>query len=248
MRTHDDVEHIVSLVRTAVVRDHRRRTRRRYLALLMLCSFASLASVGIAATGEWWDRAPAAPNEQSLNRQLAPQERIDGSVAAPADVARARLVAETPGARLAAAPTEDGGYCLVPSVENRHDLGFVCFSAEGRESGADSSFASWAGESSEPDQWYVFGRITDHAARAIDLSKPAGVPLRIRLQKDGFFVLGIPDELWSRLDGRRGQADVLDARGRKLRSACVFFGTSPSTTERGAGPSAGRAVGTAGCP
>jgi hypothetical protein len=228
-------EEILRTLRVAVVRDHRRR-RRRYRTVAAALAILALSTAAVASTRQWWTDAAPATNQDVVDWQLAPERLPDGSSEQPADPKLARTVAHTEGATLVAAPSEGGGYCLLPQLDRQLGasagetaLGFGCVPATGDGQGGGSAF----GTLMAADGWFVYGRITDTEATAIDLSDAAGQPLRVDLAANGFFIAPLPNETWARLDDRVDEITILGDDGHVLRHACVPFSPAPYSLVEG---------------
>jgi hypothetical protein len=201
-------------------------------AALLLITAGAIAAVG---AGPWWQGAEPPANPKVVERQLAPP--LETSFPPAADRLRARTVARSNGAALVAAPVGESGYCLVPSLPGSPDLGVSCvYSVTNVRSGAADDMRSYARPASAGDpRWIVYGRITDPRAATLDLTQAAGQPFSIPVQRGGFFLADVPEELWSRLDGSAGEAQIRDAAGNVLRRGCVDWGRPPTSSAAGRG-------------
>jgi hypothetical protein len=197
--------------------------RRRWLVVfaglaLMLAAGAAIAAVTV---DPWWEDAEPPVNPRVVHWQLAPP--ADGSNFPPAaDRSRARTVARDHGAALVAAPIGRGGYCIIPSLRGRPDLGFSCVYQPGDE------LRSYAlPPSAKAPRWIIYGRITDPDAAALDLSEAAGVTFVVPLRRGGFFLANVPESRWNDLSGQAGRGRIVDESGETLRTGCVSWGPSP---------------------
>jgi thiol-disulfide isomerase/thioredoxin len=226
-------ERVLAALRVAVHRDHRRRARRRRRALAVAVAAFTLSGAAVAATQDWWTDAPPATDPAVVDEQLRYRD-MQGRPQQLADPALARTVARAPGATLIAAPTEKGGYCLIPQLPRKPGepavgagLGFSCGFGPGKGTRAASTFGTLAAASEGAERLYVYGRMTHPAARAVDLGDAAGEPLRISLEPNGFFMATAPRSAWERLDDLRAEIAILDRDGQTIQRACVQFGPAP---------------------
>ena len=229
----------IAALRVAVRRDHRRRGRRRRTLVVALAAFA-LSGVAVAATETWWLDAPPATNPDVVNIQLAPTRYPDGRLERPADPARARTVARTAGAALVAAPTDGGGYCVLPQLPRdpaqsaiEAGLGFSCIERKVDDDGRGSVFATSTTAVKGTAGWLAYGRITDDGATHVDLSAAVGRPFRVPLRRAGFFIAALPEASWPRLDDRWDEIGVVGTDGEIIRRACVPFGPAPYSLVEG---------------
>ena len=226
--TSESTASLLGNLRLAVNRDHRRRRHRRLAALaaapLVIAAGAAIASDRVP----WWQDAAPPANPRIVDRQLAPGR---ASFPPAADRSRARTVARSDGAALVAAPVGESGYCLIPSLPGSPDLGFSCeYQVRNADEGGGSMFRGYARPASAgAPRWIVYGRITDPAARTLDLTRAAGAPLAVPLAPGGFFLADVPESRWAALSNRSGKAEILDGSGETLRTPCIHWGVSPES-------------------
>ena len=215
-----------------VLADARReRWRQRPLVVALAAGIVLTVGAALAATGlPWWEHADPPVNPSVVDRQLVQSDSFPPS----ADRSRARTVARANGAALVAAPVGKTGYCVIPSLPGSPDLGFSCVYQVRDAEGDGSEFRSYARPASagEP-RWIVYGRITDAAAAALDLTAAAGESLIVRLSEGGFFLADVPRTRWAVLNNQAGEARIVDSQGSALRAVCIQWGPSPF--EEGAG-------------
>ena len=203
------------------------RTRRRglLLAAALVAVLAVAVGASLAAVGElpWWESAePASPTV--VDRQLGGVHPNPYGPPNP-DQKLARTIVRIDGATLVAAPVgRKGGYCLVPSLKEKADLGSSCTYQT-----TDSSWALARGEGAA--RWILYGRFVDPQAASLDLSAAAGEPFIVPLRPGGFFLVAVPRHLWARLDGGAGAARVLDASGAAINAGCVQWHAAPASTQ-----------------
>lgn len=204
---------------------HPRRLLRRPGAGVALAAVALVlvgGSVAAVIQQPWWQggESPVDPRSVvSLARDNLP---------ANVDTSRARTVARLGEAALVAAPLDESGYCLVPSLGGRATFGGSCvYELLNPEQGGSDLTRSLAPQAGP---WLVYGRITHPRAAAIDLG-PFSVPLRA----GGFFLAEVPEARWAALDGRANSGRILDASGGTLRAGCVNWGPSPASRDAGRG-------------
>jgi hypothetical protein len=217
-------------------RDFRRVARRRWIVAALAAVLLVLGGVALAAVADlpWWESAPPPVNPRVVDWQLAPP--ADGSAFPPtADRSRARTVAEEDGAALVAAPVGQTGYCIIPSLPGSPNIGFSCtYRVTDPKTGDGDEFRSYARPASAgAPRWIVYGRITDPAAAALDLSEAVGASLEVPLRPGGFFLANVPESRWDALDESAGRARILDASGATLRTGCVQWGPSPRSARAG---------------
>lgn len=211
-----------------------RGNSRRWRTGAIVFAVFVISGAALAATRDWWTTAPPATDQPVVNQQLNFRD-IEGRPRQLADPALARTVAEAPGATLIAAPTEKGGYCLLPQLPRTPGdsvvgsaLGFSCGFAPGKnDARAASTLGTLAAAPDDTERFYVYGRLTHPAARAIDLTQAAGQTLRVALGENGFFMAALPSSTWERLDDRHDEIAILDRDGRIIQAACVYFGPAP---------------------
>ena len=206
--------------------------------------------MGLAAgLGDWWTTAdpPVRADEVADILDFGPPPPTMSGRSEP-DVPHASTVAHAPGAALVAAPTLEGGYCLVPLPDGGKPS-FTCF--EGNVS--ESILFSWVNRSGNQPAWYLLGRVKDEGAARIEFFEHVthpfeeegaealpGLPLAVDVGPGGFFLARVPHELWPGLDLAYGEVTVLDGDGELLSRGCRFLGATPdSSLTRSAGGSAG---------
>ena len=232
-----NTERLLAALRVAVMRDHRKRVRRR--RALAAASLALMTTgVALGARQDWWVDAAPATDPAVVEPQLEYRD-LAGQPQQLADPAKARTVATAPGLILNAAPTEKGGYCLLPHVTRKPGdsaigaaLGLSCGFAPSRGGLAASTFGTIATDAGGVARFYVYGRMTQPRAQTVDLSRAAGKDFRVALAADGFFAALVPEALWSRLRDERAEVAVLAADGSVIREACVLFGASPRSEDQ----------------
>jgi hypothetical protein len=218
---------LLEQLRIAVHADHRRRTHRRRGAVIAALVAAALTGGAWAAATQapWWQSG--APPVDPTAVALVAKDNMPANV----DVSHARTVAQAGDAALVAAPLDQSGYCLIPTLGGRGGLGAQCeYQVINPAQGDDDrleSYAQPAGRLGGP-AWIVYGRITDPRAAAIDLG-----PLTIKLRTGGFFLATVPTDHWSTLDGSANPGAILDAAGSILRRGCVNWGPSPDAQKAG---------------
>jgi hypothetical protein len=213
---------LLEQLRVAVHADRRRRRRRRL--------GATLAVALMAVSGGAWAAATQAPWWQSGSTPVDPQAVASvarDNMPADVDAPRARTVAQDGSGALVAVPLGQTGYCLVPTLDRRGDLGASCvYQVHDARSGAEDLLASYAqpaGRRGGP-AWLVYGRVTDPRAASLDLGA-----FTVPLEPGGFFLAEIARDRWPGLDGRANEGRILDSSGATLRSGCVNWGPSPAS-------------------
>ncbi len=179
---------------------------------------AALVVVGgsVAAVSElpWWQNGAPPVDPQSV-ASIA-RDNLPANV----DISRARTVAQVGDAALVAVPLNKTGYCLIPSLGGRANLGGGC---EYQLSDRTVSLARPA-----PAAWIVYGRITDPRAANLDLGA-----FSVPLKSGGFFLAHVPEDQWTTLNGRANPGRILDTNGATLETGCVNWGPSPTNDEAG---------------
>jgi hypothetical protein len=209
----------------------RGRSVRRWVVPCLAVICLGAAGVGVAGSlQDWWKSAepPVRPDDVEKLLDLGP---APPSERAEPIIEDARTVARAPGMALVAAPTTEGGYCLVP-VPDEGKLVYTC--TEGDPSGQTST---WVDNHGAGLAWYIGGRVlADGAARVelfdrithpLDESGPEtlpGTPLEADVGPGGFFLVRVPRELWPDLDLAYGQFTVLDAGGSLLEAELPLSG------------------------
>ena len=218
-----EVDPLINDLRVAL-RRYRARTRRRAsIGIAVLVTGVAASGIALGATyGDWWSGGEPAVNSVVVDQQLTPTSQFAGGAPVP-ERALARTVAEIPGAALVAAPTKQGGYCLIPSLSGQPDLGFYCDDTPASPSGAGSDFDSYANNTT----WIAYGRITDTTASSIGMNL-AGQPIHAQLQRGGFFLFDVPQSAWASIDNARSDLTVLNSSGAVVRTTCVAWGPSPA--------------------
>ena len=219
MSTTPEVESLLRALQTAVGRDHRRRRRQRLLGGLAVA--AVVCTTGVALAGsytDWWTGAEPPVNPGQVDRVI--EENTIGLLTP--DGSRKATVARTPSAALVAVATKGGGYCLIPSLTGRPDIGNSCTSAPESELRTYASPPKTTGTR----VWILYGRVIDDDAALLDL-RSVGLADPVPLERGGFFLLELPETEWTALDNRHGPATILDAGGRVLRTGCAWLGPAP---------------------
>lgn len=188
---------------------------------------AALVVVGgsIAAVIElpWWQNGAPPVDPQSV-ASIA-RDNLPANV----DTSRARTVAQAGDAALVAVPLNETGYCLIPSLGGRGNLGGQCeFQVVNARQGEADRTVSLARPA--PAAWLVYGRITDPRAAKIDLGAFA-----VQLKTGGFFLAHVPEDQWPTLNGQANPGRILDATGATLRTGCVNWGPAPTSHDAGVG-------------
>jgi hypothetical protein len=188
---------------------------------------------------------PVRPDEVAEVLDFGPPPPAQSGRSEP-DVGRAGTVAYAPGAALVAAPTAQGGYCLVP-VPERSKPSFVCLEGNGARRGT-FDFMYWIDTGGDGLAWYLFGRVEEEGADRIELFEQVthpfdeegsealpGTPLAVDVGPGGFFLARVPRELWPGLDLAYGELTVLDRDGTALGRRCLFLGAAPDSALTNAG-------------
>jgi hypothetical protein len=188
---------------------------------------AALVLVGgsVAAVSElpWWQSGAPPVDPQSV------ASIARANLPANVDTSRARTVAQVGDAALVAVPLNKTGYCLIPSLGGRANLGSGCeYQVVDPQQGFSDRTVSLARPA--PAAWIVYGRITDSRAAEIDLGA-----FSVPLKTGGFFLAQVPEQQWPTLDGRANPGRILDATGATLRAGCVNWGPAPTSQEAGRG-------------
>jgi len=199
------------------------RRRRAGIALAVVTVVLVGGSVSAAVIDlPWWERGTAPIDPQSV-ASIA-RENLPAKV----DTSRARTVAQAGNAALVAVPLNENGYCLIPSLARRANLGGHCayqvVNAEKGESDLTRSLAR------APSSWLVYGRITEPRAAEIDLGA-----FSVQLEAGGFFLAQVPEAHWKPLDGHANVGRILDSDGATLRTGCVNWGPSPVSNDAARG-------------
>lgn len=211
-----------------------RGNSRRWRTGALVFAVFVISGTALAATRDWWTAAPPATDQPVVDQQLSFRD-IDGHPRVLADPALARTVARAPGATLIAAPTQKGGYCMLPQLPRKPGdsvvgsaLGFSCGFAPGKnDARAASTFGTLAAAPDGIGRFYVYGRMTHPAAGAVDLTHATGETLRVALGENGFFMAALRRSTWERLDDRHDEIAILDRDGQVIQAACVYFGPAP---------------------
>jgi hypothetical protein len=188
---------------------------------------AALVLVGgaVAAVTElpWW-QAGSPPVDPQAVASIA-----RANLPANVDASRARTVATAGDAALIAVPINESGYCLIPTLQGRGNLGGQCeYQLVDLEQGHSDRTTSLT--RSDPQAWIVYGRITDPRAAQIDLGA-----FTVPLATGGFFLAEVPEDRWPMLNGSANAGRVLDASGTTLRTGCVNWGPAPTSPDAGRG-------------
>lgn len=203
----------------------RLRSRRQFVLVVVAALVVVGGSVAAVREVPWW-RSGTPPVDPRAVASVA-RDNMPANV----DTARARTVSQDGSAALVAVPLDATGYCLIPALNGRGELGAQCeYQVTRPEQGDDDrtvSLAHPAGQSS-PAAWLVYGRITDPRAAILDLGA-----FRVSLATGGFYVKQIPEGRWAALSGTANPGRILDDSGHLLRSGCVNWGPSPANKPAG---------------
>jgi hypothetical protein len=213
----------------------RGRSARRWVVPCIAVVCLGAAGVGVAGSlQDWWKSAEPAVRPDDIEKLLDLGPAAGAGRSEPI-IERARTVARAPGMALVAAPTKQGGYCLVP-VPDEGRLAYTC--VPGERSGGQTS--TWVDNHGAGPAWYLGGRVLAAGAARIELfsrithpldefgpEKLPGTPLEADIGPGGFFIARIPRELWPDLELAYGQFTVLDAGGSVLKQSCRFLGATP---------------------
>lgn len=198
--------------------------RRPRLGIVLAAAFVIVGG-SVAAVSElpWWQNGAPPVDPQSV-ASIA-RDNLPANV----DTSRARTVAQAGDAALVAVPLNKTGYCLIPSLGGRANLGGGCmYQVVDPQQGLSDQTRSLARRA--PAAWIVYGRITDSRAATVDLGAFA-----VSLKTGGFFLAHVPEDQWPTLNGRANPGRILDASGATLRTGCVNWGPSPTSHEAGHG-------------
>jgi hypothetical protein len=214
-------------VRSLVAGRPRRVARvRPRLALALAVAALAVATGAVAAIqeGPWWNGGSPPVDPQAVASVAR------DNLPAKTDLSRARTVARDGEAALVAVPIQESGYCLIPTLDGRGDLGAQCeYQVRNPEAGDDDRLVSLPHVSPAGDRsWLVYGRVTDPRAAAVDLGA-----LTVKLEPGGFFVALVPAGDWARLSGTANRGTIEDGSGASLRSGCVNWGTAPGDGAQG---------------
>lgn len=229
----DELERLVPVAAEpdweAVARAAGLGSRRRRRLLVVALAALVLAGGAVAAVREapWWQTG-APPVDPAAVASVA-RDNLPAHV----DTSRARTVAQEGDAALVAVPLGVTGYCLIPALDGRGNLGAQCdYQVVHPEQGDDDRTVTMAHRAGRgaPATWLVYGRITDPRAADIDLGA-----FRASLGNGGFFLARVPEDRWAALSGTANPGRILDGSGRTLRSGCVSWGPSPASAEAGLG-------------
>lgn len=198
--------------------------RRRSVSIGLAVAALVLVGGSLAAGIDrpWWERGAPPVDPQSV------ASIARGNLPANVDTSRARTVAQAGNAALVAVPLDESGYCLIPSVGQRANLGGQCeYQLVSPQEGLSDRTVSLARPGTA---WLVYGRITDPRAAKIDLGA-----FSVPLEAGGFFLAQVPEDQWQTLSGRANRGLILDATGATLRTGCVNWGPSPTSGDAGRG-------------
>ncbi len=198
---------------------------RRPRPIIVLAAALVIVGGAVAAVSElpWWQNGAPPVDPQSV------ASIARDNLPAHIDTSRARTVAQIGDAALVAVPLNKTGYCLIPSLGGRANLGGGCmYQVVDPQQGFSDQTRSLARPA--PAAWIVYGRITDSRAATIDF----GV-FSVPLKTGGFFLAHVPEDQWTTLNGRANPGRILDASGATLRTGCVNWGPSPTSHEAGHG-------------
>ena len=216
---------LLEQLRVAVNADHRRRSRQhRMLTIAFLVVAALSGGAWAAATQTPWWQSGGAPIDPAAVASVA-RDNMPATV----DIFRARTVAKDGDAALVAVPLDLTGYCLIPTLGGRGDLGAQCeYQVTNPQQGDDDRLESYAQPAGRPGgpAWIVYGRITDPRAAAVELGS-----FTLTLQPGGFFLGIVPQAKWPALDGTANPGMILDASGATVRTGCVNWGASPTDSK-----------------
>lgn len=203
------------------------RSRRQVVAVALAALVLAGASIAAIKEAPWWESGAPAVDPQAV--ASVARDNMPATV----DITRARTVVQDGDAALVAVPIKATGYCLIPALNGRGDLGAQCqYQLANAKRGDDDRAISLAHPASANTTaaWLVYGRITDPRAASVDL----GV-FTVPLGTGGFFLRQIPEGNWARLAGTANAGRILDANGGVLRSVCVNWGVSPRSVNAGTG-------------
>lgn len=198
--------------------------RRRSVSIGLAMAALVLVGGSLAARIDlpWWERGAPPVDPQSV------ASIARANLPANVDTSRARTVAQAGNAALVAVPLDESGYCLIPSVGERANLGGQCeYQLVSPQQGLSDRTVSLARPGTA---WLVYGRITDPRAAKIDLGA-----FSVPLEAGGFFLAQVPEDQWQTLSGRANRGSILDATGATLRTGCVNWGPSPVSGDAGRG-------------
>jgi hypothetical protein len=226
MTMSSETTQLLDRLRVAVNADHRRRYHRRRVGGAVAVSLLVLTGAAVAAATQapWWDSGTP-PVDPSAVASVAKD-----NMPAKVDLSRARTVAQADSAALVAVPLDATGYCLIPTLGGRGDLGAQCeYQVANREQGDDDRLESYAQPASKgAAAWIVYGRVTDPRAASLDLGA-----FTVQLTTGGFFLASVPENSWATLDGQANAGKILDSSGTTLRTGCVNWGPSPNSPQAG---------------
>jgi hypothetical protein len=230
LRRADLAETRTPLTRQRKVRRAMLRRRSLVPALAVLVLLAAGAAFAAVDGIPWWQSGAPPVDPQAV--VAVARDNMPANV----DTANARTVVQTGQAALIAVPLDRSGYCLIPTLGDRGVLGAQCeYQVVNPQTGDDDRLESYAQPASRPGgpTWVVYGRITDPEAATLDLGEAAGAPFEITLQPGGFFLAKIPADHWTTLANTAGPGRILDSSGTTLRTGCVNWGPSPSSSGAG---------------
>src|SRR3954454_1977925 len=204
---------------------------RNRLALALVVAALALAAAAVAAVKEvpWWQDGPPPVDPQAVASVAA------DNLPANVDVANARTVATAGDAALVAVPLGKTGYCLIPALGGRGNLGAQCqYQVRDPEQGDDdrSVSATRRAAGGEPAHWIVYGRITDPRAQKIDLGR-----LSLTLAPGGFFLANVPENEWPAVSGTANPGEIIGSSASILRHGCVDWGLAPDAPGAAGGES-----------
>src|SRR3954468_21970524 len=202
----------------------RRLIRSNRLTLALVLTALVLAAAAVAAVEEapWWQNGPPPLDPEAVASVAADNLPVN------VDLANARTVASAGDAALVAVPLGKAGYCLIPALGGRGNLGAQCeYQVTNPERGDDDRTVSVTRPATckEPAHWIVYGRITDPRAQKIDLGR-----LSLSLAAGGFFLSELPLDDWSALNGTANAGDIIGSSGAVLRHGCVNWGPAPDAS------------------
>jgi hypothetical protein len=214
----------------------RGRSVRRWVVPCLAVVGLGAAGVGLAGSLEnWWESAGPAVRPADVEDVLN-EGPATGTGRMEPEIDRARTVARASGASLVAAPTEGGGYCLVPVPDEGKPI-HTCIEDDLDNGEIDT----WVDNARTDPAWYLLGRVVAERATRIELFERVthpleesgaqtlpGTPLEADVGPGGFFLVRVPRELWPDLELAYGQMNVLDADGGVLERSCHYLGATKS--------------------
>lgn len=206
----------------AVAADHKRSRRRRRGRTVGLILAATLASTtAVAATTGFFSPAPDSVKDRF------------SEIGPGVDASKAVEIGEIDDHAAYAAPTEDGGFCLLfasnPARSGPNGSACIQDPVGSGEIGLAAQFGH--------DGGFVFGRIGDQSAATVEVQWPGeGGTLTVPVASDGFFLVSIPENVMAVLmeggsfDDRRIEslrATAKDAQGETVARSRSPYEWSP---------------------